>query len=126
MIAAEQRRLEALNPKLRAWAREEPLVRDHLASYVRGRQTLGEALAHLGHTFGRDEVHRRAEPPPVPGREMIYQGIAWCARRLPCGLGCGALASELVVEVGSTRCWHACGDCARWYERTGTGRVHRA
>ena len=119
MDAADRARLDALDPRLRAWARADRAVREHLARYIRGRMTLGEALARLAAGYGDDAVRERIGYPSE-------RFVPWCARELPGGLRCRSLVATLVVlrRGGAVAC---CAECAQWHEREGTAReVRRA
>lgn len=117
MDPAALARLDALNPRLRAWARADPTVRDHLSGYVHGRVALGEALALIAQWHGDDAVRERIGYPSE-------KFVPWCARALPGGLRCRSLVSTLVVLVrgGAVA---SCEECARWYEREGAAREVR-
>jgi len=117
-------RLIALPDTLRAWAREDPRVRLHLAAHVAQGLPLGHALARLGQALG-------------DGGDWIVRGRMlagvqhskfhpWCSRPLPDGLRCRALATRLVQRAPQSGCVACCEDCARAYEREGAGRTLRA
>lgn len=117
MDLAARARLDALDPRLRAWARAERSVRDPLAGYVHGGRTLGEALALVAAVHGDDAVRERIGFPS--------EGfVPWCARALPGGLRCRSLVATLVVLVrgGAVA---TCAECAQWHERQGTARELR-
>lgn len=117
MDPADRTRLDALDPRLRGWARDDRAVRDDLARYVRGRVALGEALARIAAERGDDAVRERIGYPSE-------KFVPWCARALPGGLRCRALVATLVVLTrgGAVA---ACEECAQWYEREGAAREVR-
>jgi hypothetical protein len=117
MDTAALARLDALDPRLRAWARADRTAREQLSAYVQGRVALGEALALIAQRHGDDAVRERIGYPSE-------KFIPWCARALPGGLRCRSLVSTLVVLVrgGAVA---SCEECARWYEARGAAREVR-
>lgn len=104
-------RLIALPDALRAWAREEPVVRACLARHVLDGLPLGTVLAAVDHALDvREELYARltaAEPPGALPPD-------WCAATLPGGYRCRALG-RIVVLGGAG----LCEDCARAWEGAG-------
>ena len=126
MTPAAEKRLIDLPDALRAWARSDPTARLHLAAHVNAGVPLGHALARLADALGEGgewEVRLRQEA--GVRREKF---VPWCARIHPDGLRCRALTTVLVqlVRAGApSGAVETCDDCARAYEREGTGRMLR-
>lgn len=119
-------RLIQLPDALRAWAREDPTARLHLAAHVNAGVPLGHALARLADALGEGgewELRRRQEA--GVRREKF---VPWCARLLPDGLRCRALTTvlvQLVRDGAPAGAVERCDDCARAHEREATGRALR-
>ena len=113
MDTAALARLDALDPRLRAWARADRTAREQLSAYVQGRVALGEALALIAQRHGDDAVRERIGYPSE-------KFIPWCARALPGGLRCRSLV--VLVRGGAVA---SCEECARCYEARGAAREVR-
>lgn len=127
MPPAATARLVALPDTLRAWAREDAVVRLHLGAHVTAGVPLGLALARLCEALGEDGAHQLHQR-LVAGEPSAGSGHwwPWCAHELPGGLRCRALSRVLVGGVAGCTCVEACDDCAAAMARAGTGRVLRA
>lgn len=117
-------RLIALPETLRAWAREELLVRLHLARHIHDGVPLGECLARIGQALGDQALRPRVARPRVPGAAVwVVREHPWCTRRLECGLVCRALACVVVTGRDGNGAIDRCADCAEVDFRAGARRL---
>ena len=117
-------RLIALPETLRAWAREELLVRLHLARHVHDGIPLGECLARIGQALGDLALRLRVERPRSPHATVrLVREHPWCTRHLECGLVCRALASVVVTRPDGNGAIDRCADCAAVDLRAGARRL---
>lgn len=113
-------RLVLLPDPLRAWAREDPVVRLHLGAHVTHGLPLGHALAQLARALGEEgdwllRQRLQQHEPRHPGGWYA----PWCARRLPGGLRCRALARVLTQRPPAPQVTERCQDCAAAEAREG-------
>lgn len=123
MNAQQTARLAALPDTLRAWARENALVKLHLGQHVTRGLPLGHCLARLGAALGEEGDWQV--------RQRLLAGVhcekfwPWCSRELEDGLRCRLLTTQLVQRAGGGAV-ECCDECADWYEAHNRGHVVRA
>jgi hypothetical protein len=116
-------RLVALPEALRGWARDELVVRLHLARHVHDGIPLGECLARIGQALGDLALRLRVERPPAAIGVRLVREHPWCTRHLPCGLVCRGLANVVVTRPDGNGAIDRCADCAEVDVRAGARRL---